>query len=67
METRQNVEINTQRVPVGRSIGAGVLVILLLVGLFVDLPGVRGTVIWGGGIGLFLAVALIWWRRRTGG
>jgi hypothetical protein len=67
MEDRQLVQINIQRVPVGGSIGAAVLIIILLAGLFLDLPGVRGTVIWGGGTGLILAVALISWRRRTAG
>jgi hypothetical protein len=57
-------DINIQRIPVGSSIGAAVLIVILLAGLFLDVPGVRGTVIWGGGIGLVLGIALIWWRSR---
>jgi hypothetical protein len=67
MQDRQDVQINTQRIPVGRSIGAGLLIVIVLVGLFLDLPGVRGTAIGGGAVGLLLAVALISWRRRKAG
>ena len=42
MSNRQPVEINTQRIPVGSSIGAALLIVILLVGMFLDLPGVRG-------------------------
>jgi hypothetical protein len=62
-----NVQINMQRIPVGSSIGAAVLIAILLTGMFVDLPGVRGTAIGGGAIGLLLAWLLIRWRRRTAG
>jgi hypothetical protein len=61
------VQIITQKVPVGSSIGAAVLIAILLLGMFIDLPGVRGTVIWGAGFGLLFAVALILWRKRTTG
>ena len=64
MEDRQDVQINTQRVPVGGSIGAAVLIVILLAGLFLDLPGLRGKVVWGASIGLVLGTALIWWRSR---
>ncbi|HUE89305.1 MAG TPA: GlyGly-CTERM sorting domain-containing protein [Vicinamibacterales bacterium] len=64
MQGSQNVQINTQRIPVGSSIGAALLIVIVLVGLFLDLPGVRGTAIGGGAIGLLLAAALIVWRRR---
>jgi hypothetical protein len=64
MDDRQQVEINTQRIPVGGSIGAAVLIVILLAGLFLDIPGVRRTVIWGASIGLVLGIALIWWRSR---
>ena len=63
----QNVQINTQRIPVGSSLGAALLIIILLVGMFLDLPGVRITAIGGGAIGLLLAVGLIRWRRRKVG
>ena len=62
-----NVQINTQKIPVGSGIGAAVLIAIILAGLFVDLPGVRGTAIGGGAIGLLLAWLLIRWRRRTVG
>jgi hypothetical protein len=61
------VQINTQRIPVGGSIGAAMLIVILLAGLFLDLPGVRATVTWGGIIGLVLGVVLIGWRRRNVG
>jgi hypothetical protein len=48
MQDNQNVQINTQRIPVGSGIGAALLIVILLVGLFLDLPGVRGTAIGGG-------------------
>jgi hypothetical protein len=64
MDDRQHVQINTQRIPVGSSIGAAVLIAIVLLGMFLDLPGVRGTAIGGGAIGLLLATGLIWWRRR---
>ena len=67
MEDWHNVQINMQRIPVGSSVGAGVLIAILLLGLFLDLPGVRGTAIGGGAVGLLLAGALIAWRRRTAG
>ena len=56
-----------QRIPVGSSVGAALLIVILLVGMFLDLPGVRGTAIGGGALGLVLAVVLIWSRRRTVG
>ena len=55
--------IDIQRIPVGRGLGAGALIVIVLVGLFLDLPGVRGTAIWGGALGVILGVALILWRR----
>ena len=67
MPHRELVQINTQRIPVGSSIGAAVLIVILLVGMFLDLPGVRGTAMGGGAIGVMLAWALIWWRRRRVG
>ena len=67
MQDNQNVQINTQRIPVGSGIGAALLIVILLVGLFLDLPGVRGTAIGGGAIGLLFAASLIWWRRRKAG
>ena len=66
VETR-NVQINTQKIPVGSSIGAAVLIAIVLLGLFLDLPGVRRTVLAGGGFGLLFALSLIGWRRRTAG
>jgi hypothetical protein len=67
MEDRQSVQINTQRIPVGSSIGAGVLIVILLVGMFLDLPGIRATAIGGGTAGLLLGLGLIRWRRRHAG
>ena len=67
MDDSENVQITTQRIPVGSSIGAALLIVLLLVGMFLDLPGVRGTAVGGGVIGLLLAAALIGWRRRNVG
>jgi hypothetical protein len=67
MEDMQNVQINMQRIPVGSGVGAAVLIAILLLGLFLDLPGVRITAIGGGVIGLLLAGALIVWRRRRAG
>ena len=67
MDDRQNVQINMQRIPVGSSVGAAMLIAILLLGLFLDLPGVRITAIGGGAIGLVLAGALIAWRRRRAG
>ena len=58
-------QINTQQIPVGRGVGAGVLIAILLIGLFLDLPGVRGTAIGGATIGLLIAAVLIAWRRRA--
>jgi hypothetical protein len=63
----QIVNINTQKVPVGNSAGAAVLIAIVLLGLFLDLPGVRATAVWGGGLGLLFALALIGWRRRRAG
>ena len=63
----RNVQINTQRIPVGGSIGAAVLIAIVLLGLFLDLPGVRTTAIGGGAVGLLFAIVLIRWRRRTVG
>jgi hypothetical protein len=67
MQDRQNVQINTQRIPVGSGFGAAVLIAIVLIGMFVDLPGLRGTAVGGGAIGLLLGVALIWRRRRNAG
>lgn len=61
------VQINTQRIPVGRGVGAAALIVILLTGLFLDLPGVRGTAVWGGIVGVLIALALIAWRRRKAG
>jgi hypothetical protein len=66
MDDSQNVQINTQSIPVGSSMGAALLIVVLLVGLFLDLPGVRGTAV-GGGVGVLLGAALIWRRRRNVG
>jgi predicted membrane protein len=66
MQDIPNVQINTQRIPVGSSIGAALLIVIVLVGLFLDLPGVRGTAVGGGVTGLLLAAVLIRWRRRNG-
>jgi hypothetical protein len=59
-----NVQINMQHIPVGSSVGRAVLIAILLLGLFLDLPGVRGTAIGGGAPGLLLGVVLIYWRGR---
>jgi hypothetical protein len=67
MHDPRNVQINTQRIPVGSSIGAALLIAIILLGLFLDLPGVRGTALGGGALGLLLAAALIGWRRRKAG
>jgi hypothetical protein len=67
MQETQNVRIDMQRIPVGSSIGAALLIVILLIGMFVELPRVRGTAIAGGAVGLPLAAALIWWRRRNAG
>lgn len=67
MQDRLNVQINTQRIPVGSGVGAAVLIAILLLGMFLDLPGVRGTALGGAFIGLLLAAALILLRRRTAG
>jgi hypothetical protein len=67
MQDTQNVQINTQRIPVGSSIGAALLIVIVLFGMFLDLPGVRGTAVGGTTIGSLFAVALIWWRRREAG
>ena len=68
MEDWQNVQINTQRIPVGSSIGAALLIVIFLAGMFLDLPGVRLTAIGGGIIGLLLGLFLIAVRRdRAGG
>jgi hypothetical protein len=61
------VQINTQRIPVGGSVGAAMLIAILLCGLFLDLPGVRGTAVGGAGVGLLMALGLIGWRRRHAG
>ena len=66
-EDTQNVQINMQRIPVGRGAGAAVLIAIVLTGMFLDLPGVRATAIGGGALGVLLAFALIKWRRRTVG
>ena len=63
----QNVQINTQKIPVGGGIGAAGLIAIVLAGMFLDLPGVRATAIGGGAIGLLFAWLLIRWRRRTVG
>jgi hypothetical protein len=67
MGNETNVQINMQKIPVGSSIGAAALIAILLTGMFLDLPGVRGTAIGGGAFGLLLAWLLILWRRRTVG
>ncbi len=67
MHDRQNVQINTQRIPVGSGFGAAVLIVVVLTGMFLDLPGLRETAVGGGTIGLLLGVALIWRRRRSAG
>jgi hypothetical protein len=67
MQHEHDAQINTQRIPVGSGIGAALLIVILLLGLFLDLPGVRATAIGGGTIGLLLGAALICWRRRTAG
>lgn len=67
MDSTRPVQITTQRIPVGSSVGAAVLIAVVLVGLFLDLPGVRGTAIVGGGLGLLFAGALIAARRRHAG
>ena len=59
--------IDIQRIPVGRSIGAAALIAILLIAMFIDLPGVRATVVWGGAIGIALGIALILWRRPREG
>jgi hypothetical protein len=63
----RNVQINTQRIPVGGSIGAALLIAIVLVGMFLDLPGVRRTAIGGGTAGLLLSAVLIIRRRRKAG
>jgi high-affinity Fe2+/Pb2+ permease len=67
MKDKQNVQINMQRIPVGSGLGAALLIVILLMGMFLELPRIRGNAVAGGGIGLVLAVALIWWRRRNAG
>jgi hypothetical protein len=61
------VQINTQKIPVGRGLGAALLIATVLMGMFLDLPGVRGTAVAGGAVGLLVALVLIGWRRRTVG
>ncbi len=59
----RNVEISMHKIPVGGSLGAAALIAILLVGMFLDLPGIRATAIGGIVVGLVIAVALIRWRR----
>jgi hypothetical protein len=62
-----HVQINTQRIPVGSSMGAAALIAIVLLGMFLDLPGVRWTALGGGTVGLVFAAGLIWRRRRHAG
>lgn len=64
MADTRNVQINMQSIPVGSGFGAAALIAIVLTGLFLDLPGVRGTAIGGVAVGVLVAVTLIWWRRR---
>jgi hypothetical protein len=64
MADTRNVQINMQSIPVGSGFGAAALIVIVLTGLFLDLPGVRGTAIGGAAAGVLFAGILIWWRRR---
>jgi hypothetical protein len=59
----RKVEINIQKIPVGGSLGAAAVIVVLLTVLFLALPGIRPTAIGGIAAGLIFAVALIRWRR----
>jgi hypothetical protein len=59
----RHAQINIARIPISGSVGAGVAIAVLLGAMAIELPGVRGTVLWGGLAGLVLAAALIAWRR----
>jgi hypothetical protein len=64
-DDKRNVQIDMQRIPVGSSIGAAVLIAMLMVGMFLDLPGIRGVAVAGGAVGVLFGLGLIAWRRRV--
>jgi hypothetical protein len=61
----RNVEIRIDRIPVGRSIGALVAIVVLLGAMLVELPSLRLPAIAGLVGGLVVAIVLILWHRRS--
>jgi hypothetical protein len=63
MRELRDARIDMQSIPVGSSIGAAVLVAILLGTMFYSLPGLRPVVVWGAAAGVVFGVGLIVWRR----
>lgn len=64
-DDNRNVEIRIDRIPVGRSIGALIAIVVLLGAMLVELPSLRLPAIAGLVSGLVVAVVLILWHRRS--
>jgi hypothetical protein len=60
-----NARITMHSIPVGSGPGAAMLIAVLLIGMAVELP--MQPALWGMGAGLLGGLALIAWRRHTGG
>ena len=61
----RNVEIRIDRIPVGRGIGAALVIVVLLGVMLVALPSLRLPALGGVIGGVVVAAVLIWWHRRS--
>ena len=62
----KNPEIRIDKIPVRGGIGALLVIVLLISGMLVQLPGLRWPVLSGVLGGAALGIGLIFWRRRGG-
>lgn len=61
----RNVEIRIDRIPVGRGLGAALVIVVLLGVMLVELPGLRLPALAGVAGGVLIGAVLIWWHRRS--
>lgn len=65
MTDKRQADISMHHIPIDGSLGAAVLIGILLFSVLGELPQLRWRFLGSAALGLLFAVALILWRRRS--